>query len=443
MRLRQTSTLLCLCGLGLVSSCQGRCEPEADACQPSCPDGFLCEASSSRCIAASLPLFASPEVPGRAARLSGAQGGYLAAVIDPVERSVLTSFRTTSGREWIWRVLSTSVRAGSSHLALASSSQQNVVVWIDQEGFFQLATRQASLGEDAWSTETVRLPANDGSMGPTYSATDDFDVSLDERGEPYLVFRDRSTNALSLFERGAQATWQLSEIDDGTRSETLEDCPLEVQESRRRGMGYEPDILSRTQNLAVAYHDANCGDLRLARRVAGGAWRVEVLDRGERAPLEDHITGRYPSLALDERGALAVAYMDQSFGRLMYGTFRSDGFTRQVVDEGLGLAASSQRPKKVVGAFARLSFDASGRPQVTYLDGSSLDAVVATTTGAPDASSGRYDWQQRVVASQGATGFFLDHVRVVNEDALLCIMESLSPGESGMRSEVQIVEQEL
>ena len=404
-----------------------------------CPESFTCEVERDRCVSQALPEYASRPVPGRGARVIATPQGALLAAIDPQRRQVLLGAQIERQRgavgEASWWVLSESLRAGSHRLALAADARAAVVVWIGQQGFYHLAVRGALDEDGAWSTETIKIDrANE---TPSYAASDDFDVALDGRGEPLIAYRDRTTRALMTLQRGAEATWTRAVVDDGRAEQAIQGCPLAMQMQRRRGTGHHPDLLAGAEATMIAYHDADCGELRLATRRAQGPWRVRVLDRGARAPREDHVTGRYPSLAVRADGAMAIAYMDQSYGRLMYGALTPESFSSQVIDPGVTLGSGGQQIKAIVGAFAKLSFATDSSARVTYFDATSLDAMLATAPPQGD-EEGALTWRARVLWGQGISGFFADHA-VDADGALLTVAERLVVPEQGGRASSELL----
>src|SRR5690606_21072096 len=126
----------------------------------------------------------------------------------------------------------------------------------------------------------------------------------------------------------------------------------------------------RGELVVAAYYDADCGDLRLARRSAQG-WAVTLVDGGDdTAPNMRHgMVGRWPSVAFDAAGVVSIAYHDVSRGRLMFAHERSGRFESTVVDAGFELDAFARQRKNIVGAFAALRVEDSGAASIAYLDG--------------------------------------------------------------------------
>lgn len=422
--------------LGSASGCD-RCGSEALDCMPSCPQGFSCLLETNRCVTEELPRFEGEEVPGRGARVELSGESPRVATLDVARGALLVGGRSQRDA-WSWRVLDRDVRAGSRRVAMARSSTHLGVAWIGRDGFYHIATQRFGDPLDSWSIERARVMGDD-QEAPAYRATDDFDLGFDARGEAVIVLRDRTLNALMVLEVSAMRGWVMEVVDSGFGAQAF-GCSAEQREVRRRGVGQEPDLLIDRDTVSIAYHDADCGDLRLARRGAAGRWIVTVLDRGDPLSAGLSITGRHPSLSLDPEQRLAIAYQELSGARLMYGVLRDEVFERQVVDRGEGLASTSQRPKKIVGAFARLSFGPGGLPHITYMDGTELSAMLAIATRQ---ESGELLWQRQVLSEEGAVGFSGDHVLLARDGVLLSVSERLSVEGDTVRSSLVMVEQEL
>ena len=358
----------------------------------------------------------------------------LVALIQPTDSQVLIGY--VDERELTFGVLSGNVRPGTSRVAMAVGGGKVAIAWIGEQGFYRVATRELT-GADAgaWSIELVRAVEGE-EMIPTYQATDDFDLEIDADGRRAIVFRDRTTRALQwLRERADVTNWTLGVIDDGSGA-GLDACPEETRQEERRGLGVEPDLLFAQDTFYVAYHDADCGDLRLSRLGPSGRWLTSVLDRGsEDATPTTWVTGRFPSLAIDALGRPAVSYQDLSRGRLVFGVLDGEIFSSEVVDPGLGVARTTQRPKKIVGAFSTLGYDLDDQPFITYFDAGEANIMRARALIGAD---GQRAWTRDVLESRGLVGFFAHHT-FSSTSGLTVVGERLVPGQSGMRSELVVV----
>ena len=416
-------------------SCE-RCQTEpSPVCQPECSRGFVCDEDRNICLAANLTTYEG-EPGGRAARVTLVERRPFVALIQPTESLVLIGY--ADEREPSFEILSQNVRPGTSRVAVAVGGGKLSVAWIGDRGFYRIATRELT-GEDAgaWSIELVRAVEGD-EMVPTYQSTDDFDLEIDADGRRAIVFRDRSTRALQwLRERADVTNWTLGVIDDGLTA-GVDACPESTRQEQRRGLGIEPDLVFAQDTFYVAYHDADCGDLRLARLGPSGRWLISVLDRGsEDATPTTWTTGRFPSLAIDALGRPAVSYQDLSRGRLLFGVLDGEDFASEVVDPGWGVARTTQRPKKIVGAFSTLGYDNDEQPFITYFDAGEANLMRARAL-VVDGEGDQRVWAREVLESRGLVGFFSHHV-FSSTLGLTVVGERLLPGQNGMRSELVIV----
>lgn len=412
---------------------RGCTDPKEDACQPRCDEGFVCDEQTNRCVTGVLAPYEGAVVPGRGVRVVLVDGRVLFASIDPVEQAIVVGFADEEPLRP--RILSRGVRAESHTVRVASGGGVVAVVWLGEDGFYRLATRPVADGA-TWSIEVVRLAATE-SASPSYQATQDVDVSLDNEGAASLFFRDRVEGALLRVTPSPEDQMWVREVVDDGGADGADTCPEELRQVRRRGVGHDPFALYAQETSYVAYHDADCGDLRLARRATSGQWLVSVLDRGG-APATERITGVAPSLALDASGRPAISYLDASRGRLMFGAFVNESFAAETVDPGVGFARTSQRPKKIVGAYSTLSFDLGGQPVVTYFDAGEQDLLRARA--AVD-EAGRRQWRRDVLAEEGIVGFFADHV-LTTPLGLFSVAEAIEVGPQGPTSRLVITRQQ-
>ena len=342
-----------------MASCGG-CEPATNApdCDPACGQGFVCNHSLNVCTSGALEgLDGAPG--GRAARVIYVDGRPLVASISPDQRIIsVGAVDPQDLTRTDWRVLSRTVRPSSARLAVATNRERVAVAWIDQDNAFRVATRAAT-GSPNWSIEPIKSVEFNNDIINLYNATDDFDVALDQEGNPEIAFRDRRERALFSLTRAdsnSGARWHMQLIDDGTTARSSA-CDQSVRALRRRGLGYEPDLLQLADQRWVLYHDADCGDLRFARATnESNDWEVRVLDHGSEGLSDAQgqmITGRYPSGAIDAAGRLGISYQDVSRARLMFGLYSPElnVFSSQIVDPGEEIALTGQRAKARRGRF--------------------------------------------------------------------------------------------
>ena len=113
----------------------------------------------------------------------------------------------------------------------------------------------------------------------------------------------------------------------------------------------------------------------------------------------------------------------------------NDAFTSEVVDPGWGVARTTQRPKKIVGAFSTLGYDNDEQPFITYFDAGEANLMRARALLGGD---GQRVWTREVLESSGLVGFFSHHA-FSSTLGLTVVGERLVPGPNGMRSELVIV----
>lgn len=402
-----------------------------DACDPSCSQGFVCDAKTQTCVSNSLERFEGAIIPGRAVRAASFNGQLLTASLLSQANAIILRFGQTPPRQ-----LTRDVRAGSTRLGLDARADRAIVAWVGRSGAYQVAQ---SVGEELDSPWRVSTLLTGGANGEAdYSASQDFDIALGEDGSKHLVFRDGQTRALMhLWQAPTAESWQKEVIDDGRSSLGVEVCTTTTRQRVGRGVGIEPDLLSSPRGLIVAYHDGDCGDLRIARRLGSSArWLISLVDQGAglaQAPGQRSITGRWPSIAVTGQGAVGISYHDSTLGQLMYAYAPGETFTREVVDEGLGFDLFGKSPKKVVGAFSALSFDAQGGPLITYFD--------ATQTAMMSAQRLRntQQWSISSRLDEGLVGLWGTHMRG-GDGSLWLVAERLRPSEGKMVSELVVEE---
>jgi hypothetical protein len=212
-----------------------------------------------------------------------------------------------------------------------------------------------------------------------------------------LVFRGGNTDGLLELTRRPDDDWRLTTIDRGGAVADRRRCSGASTTPSRSGVGYNPDAEVIESTAFVSYYDANCGDLRLARRT-DGSWRVDVLDTGDftlsgaGGRRESGDVGRFSSLTSDNDGNLAVAYQDVGRGRLMFAQQTSNGIEIELADPGLHTDGSSRRRKQFVGAFADLVFTRGGSelPCIAYMNGSESRGRLACRVQRSGGSSWRH-----------------------------------------------------
>ncbi len=413
----------------------GGCKVEKPLSCPPCPAGTACTASSGICEEIALEPF-DDFIPGRAVRIAPEGSRIALAVIEPQTGALLVGTATPSSRAF--HTLHRFGRPAGKRIALASSPRTVAVAWLDEGGVYQIATRAARGANDHWEATLIALSEQDTAL--EYSGSEEFDLTIDAREHVHLVFHDSRLRALRRLSRADGARrWQLETVDDASSQQSQLVCSAERRLAARLGVGIEPTVRGRGEDLYVAYHDADCGDLRLARRV-DKEWVVSVVDTGdadvEAVRLHERgVVGRFPSLAFDEAGRIAVAYHDVSRGRVMYASAREGQFKREVADPGFELDEFSQQQKQLVGAFTRLVFDDSGTPRLAYMNATRTHLRGAHRLAEAN-GSGR--WLQRTLDAQGPVGFFADQIYDASIGHIVAA-ERLVPTAQGLSSRLVLI----
>lgn len=419
-----TRPLLTCAGLLALSLAGCDCTSGQSACTPACGVGFVCDEDARVCVSTQLDLY-ELAMPGRGAQIVQTQQGPLVAAIAPTQRSVIINPPADAPR-----LLAQDVRAGSSNLELAQGPQQTLVLWINSQGSYTLAEHTGDDFSRNWRVGPLPMPA------PS-AASDDADVAVAIDGSVHVVARDTSTGSLvHLWRPSPEEPWSREVVDDGRTKLAPDPCPQTTRTQQSQGVGREPSLLAAPSGeLVVAYQDADCGDLRVARK-GDVEWVVGLVDRGVSLDAQGgfSVTGRWPSLALfDDR--IGISYQDFTLGRLMFAQSSAQGFDIEVVDPGVGLDLFSKRPKKIVGAFTHLSFDAQGAPLISYFDATDT-ALMTARAGARSPRT----WTLRARASEGLVGFFATHARL-DSGSVQFVCEQLTPSDQGVQSALLSIEE--
>jgi subtilisin family serine protease len=133
-------------------------------------------------------------------------------------------------------------------------------------------------------------------------------------------------------------------------------------------------------HAAVSYYHKTKGDLRIARHDGVDAWAIRTVD-------SSNDVGRSTSMAMNDDGKLAITYENTTTGHLRYAIVSGTSWNRTTVDSAtLGIAWPS------------LAFDHADRPYISYYDAHPADLKVARLK---DGS-----WQKQTLATRGAVGLY-------------------------------------
>src|SRR5690554_3681978 len=427
--------------------------PEEDACAPACESGSTCEPLTKTCIAPRLERFEGA-LPGRAVRLEMRGARAYLAMIHPTENRLLVGEARATEAPTFYTLREFDRRVPQK-IALATSETTIAVAWLDADSLYRVALRRLDAPADHW--QIVTSQSNGELDQDDYRGSHYFDLSISAQGldqgattegsqRVRLVFHDARTRALRVISAafdpsknvGSQP-WSLQNIDDPTAQNDILSCSAAQRERVGRGIGFDPDILQRGTLTYVAYQDADCGDLRLARHL-DGKWQVSVVDTGDSERNQEHAmargnTGRFASLALDGRGKLAIAYLDVTRGQLRLALECAGSFDIEVVDPGLELDASSRLRKHQVGGFASLIFDADDIPWIAYLDATTARLRLSYRSRRFGATG---QWIQRNLAADAPTGFSAS-LAYSAEFGMALAAERLEPGADGVLSGLEFL----
>lgn len=394
--------------------------PEDEGCSPACESGSTCDPVTNTCVAPRLERFDGP-IPGRAVRLEVRKDRAYLAMIHPTEQRLLVG-EARATEEAKFYTLTEFNRRTPQKIALATSETTVAVAWLDADSLYRIALRQIDGPADDW--QIFRSQPNGDLDGDDYRGSQHFDLSIHTQGldqgattegsqRVRLAFHDARTRGLRVISaafdlpRKLNSTrWTLENIDDLKEQVDLANCSAAQRASVGQGVGYDPDIIHRGTSTYVAYQDADCGDLRLARRL-DGQWQVTVVDTGDSRRDNEHAmargnTGRFASLNLDARGRLAIAYLDVTRGQLRLALERAGSFDLEVIDPGLQIDETSRQRKHQVGGFASLVFDEDDIPWIAYLDATTTRVRLARRTRKFGANG---QWVLRTLGAAAPTGF--------------------------------------
>jgi len=411
-----------MCGL----SCS---DPGQKACPEVCPRGETCDDSRGVCEPAALSKFVSETTPGKNVRLAARDERVFVTMFEPSNRSILAGEMNTEGANL---VLLASVRSPEHRVQIATSSTRVFVVWLSELGSFELAYRNIRASNSVWTFRTMET-------GEAYGGTEEFDLDVDGDGNVFVAFQgtDHTLKLLSGSPDSA-ADFRLRSVDDGSASNNGIACPDSLRDNQdASGVGIEPSIVVGPGTLAISYFDVDCGDLRLAQQNQDGGFLIDVVDtgsfEGELAPMQRGRAGRYSSIAVDpSTGGVAVAYMDEARSRVVFASHDVTGYRIEIVDDGVELDEFARERKALVGAFTKLSFTSGGAANITYMNTSATEVLVARRP------NGGSRWFGQTLSAEGLVGFSVDHV-YSDESGLVVASERLNVGPDGYESTLEAI----
>jgi hypothetical protein len=258
-----------------------------------------------------------------------------------------------------------------SALALDSEDRPSIVYFDATNNALKFASWEQ---EGGWLLETV---------DSTSSVGADCDLAIDPDDVAHVSYRDLTYRVLR-YARRSEGIWRIEYVDTGA-DESLpaeQACPLEQRQKARLGLGYDSHIALQGASPVISYYDGDCGALRLARRSAS-SWSVQVLDGWDASlwtgPSSEPLTqvGRFNDLAVDLTGNLALAYHDAGAGKLKVLHFDAGLPVVEVADDGLRRDAPGVVSKTLVGQLPSLVFDGESKV-VSHFDAASGRALLST-----------------------------------------------------------------
>ncbi len=274
----------------------------------------------------------------------------------------------------------------------------------------QLLLRYAFYSADTqrWLTEEVDSSSANLGTSP--------DLVIDADGVAHAVYRDEHNRALRYAVR-TKGIWRVEYVDTGKDSalDPSDICPPEQRAAVRLGVGFGAHLTLQGTTPVVAYHDADCGTLRLARRASPGVWTREVFvgrAAGLALPTPGGLqegVGRFNALALDPLGSVAVAFFDADQGELKVALTRNSPSGEpiiEIVDNGLRDSGPDSPPQKhIVGQHLSLGFRPDGAMVVAHMNATTRQVLLSTrvsagvwqTVALPSATAGEGFWTQLAI----------------------------------------------
>ncbi len=398
------------------------------SCQDTCSVGQVCDTSLGICVDEPRDGFEG-DIPGRSVQLATANGKVFVAMVDPVGRRVVAGELTPESSTLHELGVSSSAQ---SKVVIRVSNTRVYVAWLATNGAYRFASREFATPNANWAIEEIELPDN------TYEGSEEFDFVVGEEVGVYVAFQTRDRRLSLLSRDNATNAFRLEQVDDGSPSSNGIACPDSLRSTEApAGIGVNPSIALNQAGIAIAYQDADCGDLRLARRAVDG-FSVDVVDTGsldgEPIPGRRGRVGKYASARYEpDSGRLFIAYLDETRARVMLAiTNDSGGYDLEVVDRGDTLDSFARQRKDLVGSFITLSFGPRDEPSISHMN------TTKTTIRFSQRPSGGGLWFHQTIADEGVVGFSASHV-YADQIGLVSAAERLVPAEGGFASELEVI----
>lgn len=420
-----------LVALAFLASCD---RTGATECDPACDSGLVCDTDNGECVSPRLQRV-DDTLPGRSVRLETVEERTFITSIDPSQRHVLVG--TADDDQVTMYALAEITRPLVRKLALATSPTTVAVAWLEQDRKYRVATHRIGDDADRWRLLPPIEPRDE------YRGSEHFNIAIDASGRLHLAFHDAQAGSLSMITGPNDGSeWTLTVVDDPDDQADIAACSEQRRRLSGQGIGYYPDLVTSAGATFIAYHDKDCGDLRLASRIDDG-WTISVVDTGDFEREDDlsltrGVTGKFPSVALDGTGNLAIAYQDETRGQLLLAYERDGQFSIEVADSGFEVDPFSRKRKHLVGGFASLIFDDRDIPWIAY-----IDATTARLRLAHRRLALQHDatWAQQTVDGRPPTGFSTS-LGFSPYRGKIIATEQLRPSPAGLDSRLDLLREE-
>ena len=245
-------------------------------------------------------------------------------------------------------------------------------------------------------------------------------LAVDPASRLHVTYYDATERAL-----------RYARLDETWTRETL---PPPPGDATTHDYGSFSDVALRAGHPIVAYYDRAGGNLVLAER-SGGQWSAQIVDGVD--PLlgtDSGDVGRWPSLHVDDKGNVSVAYQDAGHGALRFATAVKGELRIETIDDGARQdEATGARREGIVGAFAALVVPPAGTPRVYYLDGTTMRVRrrLRSDTGwgpaqGPDTTALAGLWLDAVVLTDGSVAVAYERWVPVDEGDTVRVGRSMT-----------------
>jgi hypothetical protein len=368
----RAAATLALCAL--LALALSACDLSGDdlSCPDPCPLLTRCDLGEGRCVIPDdYPVAAVNRAPSLALDPDGR--AIIAAYAEDEADAVLGVWDEDAAR-FRFQAIDRRGQVGS-HISLALSAEGvPSVLYFDAN---QLLLRYAHYDPDtlSWLIEEVDSSSPHVGLYPH--------LVIDPDGTAHATYRDEYNRALRYAVR-QRGIWRVEYVDVGKDTDLLpeEACPTTQRQRMRLGVGVNPHLVLQGTTPVIAYHDADCGTLRLARRTSSGWTREVLVGRALTAALPSPGlpvgVGRANAVALNPLGDIIVAFFDADAGELKV-AFTTGGMSSEplieVVDNGLRALPDAPPEKHLVGQHLSLAFNPDGTLAVAHMDASSLQVL--------------------------------------------------------------------